>query len=171
MRWYQQIHPEDKERWSSEAAHVFLTGEPLHSTYRIFAKDGRVMWFQCEVKMVRRDDGQPWFLHGVGFDISKLKRAEEELSFKEEMLSGIFENAPDSMIVVNSTGKIDRVNAQVEAIFGYKPNELIGKPIELLIPERFHERHKTHRNSYIGDPHLRPMGEDFSLQGRRKDVS
>ena len=67
VRWYRHVHPEDKERWSTEVAQMFLTGEPLHSIYRVLAKDGRVMWFQCEVKMVRHADGHPWFIHGVGF--------------------------------------------------------------------------------------------------------
>ncbi len=77
--WYQQVHPDDKARWSIEAAHMFLSGEPLQSIYRVMARDGHVVWFQCEAKMVRRDDGRPWFIHGVGFDITNLKCAEEAL--------------------------------------------------------------------------------------------
>ena len=79
VRWYSQIHPDDKERWSVEAAEMFLTGEPLRSAYRVLARDGRVVWFHCEAKMVRREDGRPWFIHGVGFDITDLKRAEAAL--------------------------------------------------------------------------------------------
>jgi two-component system cell cycle sensor histidine kinase/response regulator CckA len=77
--WYRQVHLDDKERWSIEAAQMFLSGEPLHSIYRVMARDGRVVWFQCDAKMVRRENGQPWFIHGVGFDISELKEAEEAL--------------------------------------------------------------------------------------------
>ena len=76
VRWYQQIHPADKSRWSTEAAQLFLTGQPLKSLYRVLAHDGHVVWFHCEAKMVRDDDGHPWFIHGVAFDISDLKRAE-----------------------------------------------------------------------------------------------
>ena len=79
VRWYQQIHPEDKERWSIEAAQMFLTGEPLHSVYRVLAREGRVVSFQCEVKMVRHTDGRPWFIHGVGFDISQRQSSEKVL--------------------------------------------------------------------------------------------
>jgi PAS domain S-box-containing protein len=80
IRWYRQIHPEDKERWSVEAAQFFLTGEPLRSVYRVMARDGRVVWFQCEAKMVRRKDGRPWFIHGVGFDVTEIKVAEQSLA-------------------------------------------------------------------------------------------
>lgn len=79
IRWYGQIHPDDKQRWSVDAAKMFLTGEPLKSAYRVMARDGKVVWFRCEVKMVRRPDGRPWFLHGIGFDISELKQTEEAL--------------------------------------------------------------------------------------------
>ena len=76
VRWYQQIHPDDKARWSVEAADLFITGQPLKSLYRVLARDGHVVWFHCEAKMVRNDSRQPWFIHGVAFDISELKRAE-----------------------------------------------------------------------------------------------
>jgi PAS domain S-box-containing protein len=87
VRWYQQIHPDDKMRWSVEAAEMFLTGKPLRSSYRVLARDGRVLWFQCEAKMIRQDDGRPWFIHGVGFDITERKGLEEailEISAKEQ---------------------------------------------------------------------------------------
>jgi PAS domain S-box-containing protein len=84
--WYRQVHPEDKDRWSIEASQMFLSGQPLHSVYRVMARDGRVVWFQCEAKMVRRDNGQPWFIHGVGFDISEIKQAEEALRKSEAHL-------------------------------------------------------------------------------------
>lgn len=79
VRWYQRIHPEDRKRWSVEGAEMFLTGKPLRSVYRVLAQDGRVVWFQCEVRMVRRLNGRPWFIHGVAFDVTDLKSAEAEL--------------------------------------------------------------------------------------------
>jgi PAS domain S-box-containing protein len=79
VRWYQQIHPDDKMRWSVEAAEMFLSGKPLRSAYRLVARDGRVLWFQCEAKMIRREDGRPWFIHGVGFDITERKGLEEAI--------------------------------------------------------------------------------------------
>jgi len=88
VRWYQQIHPEDKARWSIEAAGLFMSGQPLKSLYRVLARDGRTVWFHCEAKMVRNDEGQPWFLHGVAFDISELKRAEAAgLEYAERLKS------------------------------------------------------------------------------------
>lgn len=171
VRWYQQIHPDDKARWSLEAARVFLTGEALRSVYRVLARDGRVVWFHCEVKMARHADGRPWFIHGVGFDITELKQTEDALSRSEEMLRGIFDYAPDTMVVVNRAGRIERVNSQVERMFGYSRGELLGQAVEILLPERFRLRHAEHRADYMADPHLRPMGGGLALYGRRKDGS
>lgn len=86
VRWYQKIHPDDKDRWSVEAAELFLLGNPLKSLYRVIASDGRVVWFHCEAKMVRNQDGRPWFIHGVAFDITELKTAEDAVKKSAEQL-------------------------------------------------------------------------------------
>jgi PAS domain S-box-containing protein len=158
VRWYKQIHPDDKSRWSLEAAQMFLSGEPLRSVYRVMARDGKVVWFHCEAKMVRANDGRPWFIHGIAFDITELKRDEEALKKSEEMLRGLFEFAPDTVLVAGQDGQIVRVNAQVEQMFGYTRDELAGKPIEALIPGRFREQHTQHRSNYLLEPHARTMG-------------
>src|SRR3984885_3806939 len=80
VRWYQRIHPDDQQRGSLEAAEMFLSGKPLRSAYRVIARDGRIIWFHCDAKMMRHVDGQPWFIHGVAFDISDLKRSDTELA-------------------------------------------------------------------------------------------
>lgn len=89
VRWYEKIHPDDKDRWSVEAAELFLLGNPLKSLYRVIARDGRVVWFHCEAKMVRNHDGRPWFIHGVAFDITELKTAEAALKKSAEQLKGL----------------------------------------------------------------------------------
>jgi PAS domain S-box-containing protein len=76
IRWYHQIHPDDRSRWSIEAAQLILSGQPLRSVYRVIARDGHVVWFHCEVKIVLAEDGRPWFIHGTAFDITNLKEAE-----------------------------------------------------------------------------------------------
>jgi two-component system, NarL family, sensor kinase len=66
-----------------------VTGEPLRSAYRVMTREGRVVWFHCEAKMVRREDGRPWFLHGVGFDITELKQAERALQERTSALQNL----------------------------------------------------------------------------------
>jgi len=86
IRWYEHIHPDDKARWSIEAAEMFISGVTLKSAYRVIARDGRAVWFQCEARLIRREDGRPWAVHGVGFDITELKESEAALSEKHKQL-------------------------------------------------------------------------------------
>lgn len=171
VRWYQQIHPDDKVRWSVEAAQLFISGKPLKSLYRVIARDGRVVWFHSEAKMVRKENGQPWFIHGVAFDVSELKRTEEALAKSEGMLRGLFDFAPDTVVVVDHDGCIVRANAQVEHMFGYTREELVGQAIEALIPDRLRAGHVHQRAGYLAEPHTRPMGAGLELYGKRKDGS
>jgi PAS domain S-box-containing protein len=83
----------------------------------------------------------------------------------------LVEAAPDAMVVVGNDGCIVLVNNQTEQLFGYSRSELLGQPIEILIPPRFHERHTTHRSSYFSKPRARGMGEALDIQGLRKDGS
>ncbi len=171
IRLYQQLHPDDRARWSLEAARTLMTGEPLRSVYRVLARDGRVVWFHCEVKMVRHADGRPWFFHGVGFDITDLKITEEALGKSEEMLRGIFESAPDTMVVIDREGRVDRVNAQVERMFGYRPDELVGQPAELLLADHHRPRFAAIRAGFMTDRPSWPSGTGIVLGGRREDGS
>ncbi len=106
IRWYQQIHPDDKQRWSIEAAQMFVSGTPLRSAYRVLARDGRTVWFHCEAKMIRHKDGRPWFIHGVGFDITELKRIEEALHEERNVVSAILHTV-GALVVVLDRGRPD----------------------------------------------------------------
>lgn len=84
---------------------------------------------------------------------------------------GLLEAAPDAVVIVSTDGAIVIVNGQAEALFGYPRAELIGEPIEKLIPERFRHAHSGHRTDYFRNAGARPMGAGIELYGRRKDGS
>jgi PAS domain S-box-containing protein len=133
VRWYQQIHPEDKQRWSDEAAEMFVTGKTLRSAYRVIARDGRVLWFQCEARMIRREDGEPWFMHGVGFDITELKQAEEALQEERNVLSAILDTVGALIVVLDPQGRILRFNRGCEQTTGFSFADVRGK----FLPDLF----------------------------------
>lgn len=87
----------------------------------------------------------------------------------EERFRGLLEAAPDAMVIVDDTGVIKLVNAQTEALFGHGREELLGCPVELLIPHRFHDQHTAHRRGYTTNRQVRPMGAGLELHGLRKD--
>jgi PAS domain S-box-containing protein len=84
---------------------------------------------------------------------------------------GLLESAPDAIIIVDDGGHIRIVNRQTEVLFGHARDELIGQPIEVLLPERFRQGHVHERREYASAPHTRPMGVGLELFGRRKDGS
>jgi PAS domain S-box-containing protein len=137
VRWYSHIHPDDKQRWSTEAAEMFLTGNPLRSAYRVVARDGRVIWFHCEAKMIRKEDGEPWFIHGVGFDITDLKRTEEALQEERNVVSAILHTVGALVVVLDPQGQVIRFNRACELTSGYSFAEVSGQKIwdVFMVPE------------------------------------
>jgi len=87
----------------------------------------------------------------------------------DERYRQLLDTAPDAMVVANAQGQIEFVNRQTENVFGYARSELLGQPIEILIPDRFRRSHVGHRTRFVNEPTFRPMGSGLQLYGRRKD--
>jgi PAS domain S-box-containing protein len=104
-------------------------------------------------------------------DSSQPGRLLAEAQAAEALFRGLVESAPDGIVITDRTGRINLVNGKIEDMFGFERGELIGQPIEVLIPERFRTRHIRERDAYNSSPHMRPMGLGFELYGRRKDGS
>jgi PAS domain S-box-containing protein len=87
----------------------------------------------------------------------------------ESTFQAMLDAAPDAMVGVNSEGVIVMVNVQTEAVFGYTRDELLGRPIEILVPHRVRDVHPDHRTRYFREPRTRPMGAGLELAARRSD--
>jgi PAS domain S-box-containing protein len=98
-----------------------------------------------------------------------LARAKAEAA--ESKFRGLLESAPDGIVIVNTQGEIVLVNQQTELMFGYRREDLLGKSVEMLIPERFRPRHTEHRSRYFAAPATRPMGAGYELSAQRRDGS
>jgi PAS domain S-box-containing protein len=159
-----RIHPDDRARVIAEIESTQRAGASFEGEFRVVIPDGSERWVAARGRTLAESNRLDARRMGVVFDITERKRAEER---SREVL----EAAPNAMIMVTREGKISLVNAAVEAVFGYPREQLIGCPIEVLIPERFRDRHLHYRESYFADPEARAMGASRNLFGRRKDGS
>jgi len=101
--------------------------------------------------------------------VTTIRRGREDAS--EARFRGLLESAPDGVVIVDAAGLIQIVNRQTEVLFGYPRSELLGQPVEVLLPERFRGQHIGHRAGYQSNPQTRPMGTGLELFGLRRDGS
>jgi PAS domain S-box-containing protein len=93
------------------------------------------------------------------------------LQKSEEFFRQVMELAPNAIVMISPSGLIEMVNAETERVFGYTRNELLGKPVEMLVPERYRPKHAGLRKSFIADAASRPMGAGRDLYALRRDGS
>ena len=120
--------------------------------------------FPVEISLSPIDTEEGTMVMSAIRDITDRKRADQK--FKD-----LLEAAPDAMVIVNREGHIVLVNSQAVKLFGWSRDELLGQPIELLVPQRFSARHPDHRRNFFAEPRTRSMGAGLELHGLRKDGS
>ncbi|MBK9926754.1 MAG: PAS domain S-box protein [Anaerolineales bacterium] len=92
-----------------------------------------------------------------------------EFTTTDQIFLTLLEAAPDAMVIIDQDGTIILLNSQLEKLFGWQKQDLLGRPIEFLVPKRYHDSHKKHRTGYLSDLRVRPMGNGLELFGVRND--
>jgi PAS domain S-box-containing protein len=160
------IPPRMRDRHRQGLAHYLETGEgPLLGRMieiEALRRDGAEILVQLAITALEID-GAPIFTAHLR-DITELKRAEERFHIAVEA-------APSGMIMADKEGRIVLVNAHAERLFGYSREELIGRPVDMLVPERLRAKHLSFRSGYVHQPSARPMGAGRYLLALRKDGS
>jgi PAS domain S-box-containing protein len=131
---------------------------------QVGCKDGSTRWVLMSSTAMRDSSGKVIGLQGMWMDITDSKRAEKNFQ-------GLIESIPDAIIAVDSDFNILLVNAQTERIFGYNRKELLGKPYDVLIPERFRGAHVKYCADYFAQPTIKTMALHLSALAKRKDGS
>lgn len=152
-------HPASRQRFFHDpTTRPMGAGRDLYGRHR----DGTEIPIEIGLNPLRLDDAD--FVLSSVVDITERKRAVEQFRLA-------IEAAPTGMLMVDRAGRIVLVNAQIEGLFGYVREELIGRPVEMLVPERFRHGHPGHRAGFLHDPKARPMGAGQALYGLCKDGS
>jgi PAS domain S-box-containing protein len=155
-----------REEHDRYLAHYLATGEKKIIGIRRevvgLRKDGTEFPLELSVAEARLGDRRVFV--GIHHDITERKQTEERFRL-------VVESTPNAIVMVNAGGTIVLVNHQTEKFFGYRRDELVGQPVEILVPERFRAEHAGYRASYFASPSARPMGAGRDLYGRRKDGS
>ncbi len=160
----ERVHPDDREATMRVVEESRRTHQPFSFQHRIVRPDGSVRTLHAQGDVVVGAGGAAVRMIGIGQDITERVHAEKRFR-------ALLESAPDAMVIVDERGEIVLLNSQTVKLFGYKREELLGKPVEVLMPERFALPHTQHRADYARDPRVRPMGVGLELYGRRKDGS
>jgi PAS domain S-box-containing protein len=167
------IHPDDRSRVRATMEAALLAGSPESSEaeYRVIWPDGSVHWILGKSRtsfVGEGDQRRAVRMIGVHQDITARKRAEEALRESESRFRALLESAAQGVLAVDETGRILLVNARTEELFGYSRDELIGQPLEVLVPEDLQASHAGHKRQYFANPRTRQMGAGLDLRGIKK---
>ncbi|MRH99312.1 PAS domain S-box protein [Kriegella sp. EG-1] len=155
------VHPDDKEMVDISIAKSIEDNLFHDLLHRIITTSGKVKMVQIFGEVISDNAGQVIEFMGTCQDVTQQRMA--EIKFR-----GLLESAPDAMVIVNEHGKIQLINKQAEKLFGYTPEELKNKPVEVLIPESEVDEHSNHRKMFYKMPKTRKMGEGQELFGNNK---
>jgi len=158
------------ERVEEEQAIQLQALESGVATYESFRrkKDGSLVYINISTRAIRDEEGKVQCFVTNKKDVTHLK-VQRDSKLVEARYRDLLESTPDAIVIVNNTGRIVLTNGQAEKIFGYDRGELRGKPVEVLLPERYRGDHVGHRSNYFSQPRKRTMGAGLELYGRRKD--
>jgi PAS domain S-box-containing protein len=167
---YELIHPDDRDEVARVHSAILARPEPLTISFRILHKDGFFSWCESSARAVRDPGtGDILDIQCVTRDISERKQVEDALRDSEERTRSIVNHVIDGIITIDATGMIQSFNPAVERLFGYRADELIGRNVNILMPEPYHGEHDGYIANYLRTGQSKVIGLGREAEGRRKD--
>lgn len=161
--------PEHAELERKHVTEVLKMGSSTRESVRV-RKDGSLVYVDVSSKTLRDAAGRVECILSSEKDITQLKVL-RDAKLMEARFRDLLESLPDGIVMVNPTGRIVLLNSQAQTLFGYQGAELQGKPVEVLLPDRYRGSHIGHRSHYFTQPRTRTMGMGLELYGLRKNGS
>lgn len=161
------IPPDKREEERAAWRQGLEAGSASQETVRQ-QKGGALVYVNVSLRCVPGQDGRTEFVVLTQKDVTHLQ-ALRDSKVVEARYRDLLESTPDAIVIVNKAGRIVMVNGRAEEMFGWDRSEMIGRPIEMLLPERFRGGHMSRRLNYMSHPHARPMGAGLELLGLRKN--
>lgn len=159
------------EEAAAQTRAYFINEGHYQNEFIQLRKDGSEVNIQASTSVIKDENGIPIGVVSVNRDITERKRVEDALRESENRFRSLIEAAPIATVITNAQGQITLINSQAEVVLGYARDEIVGQPVEILIPSASRMRHPGFRNSYMADPHIRRMGATKDLTALRKDGS
>lgn len=165
-----RVHPEDRAMVEEAVRRAVEEGADYALDHRILWPDGEIR-FVHEYGEVERDRaGVPVRMRGIVQDVTRSRAVERSATRNRDMLSGMFRISPEAIVVANAEGRVVIFSAGAEAVFGYAAHEIVGGPIERLMPERFRGDHGRHVARFAAGPcDSLQMAQRRPISGLRKD--
>jgi PAS domain S-box-containing protein len=161
-----------KEPWATHLSHLELREPFRNFEYEVEGDSGQRIWFSSSGVPIYDDNGAFMGYRGTGKHVTKQKLSEEALRSSEARLAAILDIAPEAIISIDEAQRIRLFNQGAEAIFGYRAEEILGKPLELLLPQRFRQMHDKYIETFKRVPEAsRRMQNRGLISAVRKDAS
>jgi len=174
--WPSRVHEEDRHQVLGFLNEILNSKkrDSWDNTFRIVRPNGTLAWIESLGRVERDAEGQVLRLTGIELDVTERRQSEEALEARrheerERTVQRLLDTAPQGILSTDAQGVIMRTNCALGKMFGWTPDELIGRSVEELVPPQFRDRHPTYRTAYFEAPQSRPITLD--LTGRRKDGS
>ncbi len=165
------LHPEDRERVLTLVEETFTSDRPYDVECRIIQPGGDIRFVRCRGVLIRGSSDQPIRMSGKIEDITDYKLLAAMAEERDLQLKTVLESVPNSMLMVRQDGTISLVNSQVERMFGYVREELLGRPVECLLSTRDREEERVPHADCLSGAGSGPMDGARTLRGLRKDGS
>ncbi|AFV00296.1 EAL domain-containing protein [Simiduia agarivorans] len=170
-QWFDQIHPDDQNHAIEQWLHATNSGEDYSCQFRLKPANGDYIWFISRAIPVEDELGNVVAWYGTNTDVSESMAAQQAVEQQAKNTQAIIDGVMDAIITINEQGLISQFNTAAEALFGYSEKEVLGKNVNLLVPDPHHHQHDQYIQNYLNGGEAKIIGKGGVVDGKKRDES